>query len=187
MQANSVHEPNHRLNGDASQWKHTPRTEQAWHNLAECTIVPRFHSHGIWWMFHATQDPCTTLKLFRAWNSLVDFQVFIFSNKNYKHRNTFTTGYRVQVFAWFSIAQSVFGLLAIRCLRLPSFEFCIRQRKTTCLLSIRNSLASARASELTTNMYNARARCESQPTGKSIRLNARSSQGRTIEFKFFAW
>ena len=39
------------------------------------------------------------------------------------------------------------------------FESCIQQRKTTCLLSIRISLASARASKLTTtNMYIARAR-----------------------------
>ena len=48
----------------------------------------------------------------------------------------------VQIFAWTSIAQSVwewaFSLLEIWCLRLPSFESCIQQRKTNCLLSIRN-------------------------------------------------
>ena len=46
-------------------------------------------------------------------------------------------------FAWSSIAQSVceraFSLLAICCLRLPNFESCIQQRKTTSLLSIRKS------------------------------------------------
>ena len=55
-----------------------------------------------------------------------------------------------------SIAQLVcewaFSLLAIRCLRLPRFESCIQQKKTTCLLSIWISLACARASKLTTNM-----------------------------------
>ena len=35
--------------------------------------------------------------------------------------------------------------------------------KTTCLFSFRKSFACARASKLTTNMYIARARCESQP------------------------
>ena len=54
------------------------------------------------------------------------------------------TGYWVQVFAWSSIAESVcvwpFSLLVIWCLRLPRFESCIQQRKTTCLLSIRKSL-----------------------------------------------
>ena len=64
------------------------------------------------------------------------------------------TGCRVQVFAWSSIAQSVcqqaFSLLANRCLRPSVFESCLQQRKTTCLLSIRKSLACARASKLTT-------------------------------------
>ena len=58
---------------------------------------------------------------------------------------------------------------------------CIQQRKTTCLLSIRKSLACARGSKLTpTNMYITRARCESQP--------AVGSSGMTLadhrEFKF---
>ena len=61
------------------------------------------------------------------------------------------TGYRFQVFAWPSIAQSAcewaFGPLAIWCLRLPKFESCIQQRQTTCLLSIWKSLACARASK----------------------------------------
>ena len=53
-----------------------------------------------------------------------------------------------------SVCEWAFSLLAIRCLRLPRFESCIQQRKTTCLLSIRISLACARASKLaTTNMY----------------------------------
>ena len=65
------------------------------------------------------------------------------------------TGCRVQVFiAWSSIAQSVcqqaFSLLANRCLRPSGFESCLQQRKTTCLLSIRITLACARASKLTT-------------------------------------
>ena len=60
--------------------------------------------------------------------------------------------------AWSSIAQSVcqqaFSLLKIGFQRPPGFESCILQRKTTCLLSIRKSLACARASKLTTtNMY----------------------------------
>ena len=67
--------------------------------------------------------------------------------------------------AWSSIAQSVcqqaFSLLEIGFQRPSGFESCIRQRKTTCLQSIRKSLACARASKLTTtNMYIARARCE---------------------------
>ena len=45
------------------------------------------------------------------------------------------------------------------------FKSCIQQRNKTCLLSIWISLACARASKLkTTNMYIARARCESQLT-----------------------
>ena len=86
------------------------------------------------------------------------------------------TGCRVQVFlAWSSIAQSVcqqaFSLLVgIWDL---GFESCIQQRKTTCLLSIRISLACAGASKLTTtNMYIARARCESQLAVRSSGLNA---------------
>ena len=60
--------------------------------------------------------------------------------------------------AWSSIAQSVcqqaFSLLEIGFQRPYGFESCIQQRKTTCLLSIRKSLACARASKLiTTNMY----------------------------------
>ena len=36
-----------------------------------------------------------------------------------------------------------FSLQAIWCLRLPSFESCIQQRKTTCLISIKKSLTCA--------------------------------------------
>ena len=50
------------------------------------------------------------------------------------------------------VCQRAFSLLEIRFLR-PWFESCIQQRKTTCLLSIRKSLAYARASKLTTNIY----------------------------------
>ena len=39
----------------------------------------------------------------------------------------------------------------------------------------------------TTNMYITRARCESQQAVGSNGLNARSLQGRAIEFKFLAW
>ena len=80
-----------------------------------------------------------------------------------------------------------FDALAQRSLEPSRFESCIQQRKTTCLLSIRTSLACARSSKLTTNMYIARARCESQPAVKSSGLNAHSSQGWAIEFKFLAW
>ena len=63
-------------------------------------------------------------------------------------------GCRVQVFALSSIAQSVcqriFSLLEIGFQRPSGFESCMQQRKTTCLLSIRKSLACARASKLTT-------------------------------------
>ena len=67
-------------------------------------------------------------------------------------------GCRVQVFAWSSIAQSVcqqaFSLPKIGFQRPLGFESCSQQRKTTCLLSIRKSLACARASKLTTtNIY----------------------------------
>ena len=55
----------------------------------------------------------------------------------------------------------------------PWFESCIQQRKTTCLFSIRKSLARARASKLTTrNMYITRARYKSQPAVGSSGLNA---------------
>ena len=79
---------------------------------------------------------------------------------------TIGTGCWIQVIAWSSLAQPVcewaFSLLAIWCLRLPSFEFCIQQRKTTCLLSIRKSLACARAAKLiTTNMYVSDCLCNS--------------------------
>ena len=69
------------------------------------------------------------------------------------------TGCRVQVLAWTSISQSVcqraFSLLEIRFQRPSGSESCIQQRKTTCILSIRKSIACARAaSKLTTrNMY----------------------------------
>ena len=67
------------------------------------------------------------------------------------------TGCRVQVLAWSSIAQSVcqqaFSLLEIGFLRPSGFESCIQQRKTTCPLSIRKSLACARTSKLTTTNY----------------------------------
>ena len=79
--------------------------------------------------------------------------------------------------AWSSIAQSVcqqaFSLLKIGFQIPPGFESCILQRKTTCLLSIKKSLACARASKLTTtNMYIARARCECQMAVGSGGLNA---------------
>ena len=55
-----------------------------------------------------------------------------------------------------------FGLLEIRFQR-PRFESCIQQRKKTCLLSIRKSLACARASKSTTaNMYIASAKANRQ-------------------------
>ena len=67
------------------------------------------------------------------------------------------TGYWVQGFFLSSIVQSVcqraFNLLEIRCQR-PWFESCIHQRKTTCLHSIRKSLACDRASKLTTTSNN---------------------------------
>ena len=54
----------------------------------------------------------------------------------------------------------------------PGFKACILQRNTTCLLLIWILLACARASKLTTtNMYIARARCESQLTVGSSGLN----------------
>ena len=98
------------------------------------------------------------------------------------------TGCRVQVLAWSSIAQSVcqraFSLLEIRFQR-PWFKSSIQERKTTCLLSVWKSIACTRASKLTTtNMYIARARCESQLAVGSSRLNVRWSYGRAVEFKF---
>ena len=55
----------------------------------------------------------------------------------------------------------------------PGLKSCIQQRNTICLLSIWISLACTRASKLTTtNMYIARARCESQLTVGSSGLNA---------------
>ena len=93
--------------------------------------------------------------------------------------------------AWSSIAQSVcqwaFSLLEIRFQR-PWFKSCIQQRKTTHLLSIWIALSCARASKLTTtNMYIARASCESQMTVGSGGLNACWSLGRAVELKFLAW
>ena len=79
--------------------------------------------------------------------------------------------------AWSSIAQSVcqqaFSLLKIGFERPSGFESCIQQRKTTCLLSIRKSLACSRALKwTTTNMCLARARCECQMAVGSVGLNA---------------
>ena len=49
------------------------------------------------------------------------------------------------------------------CSRDPEFEFYLKQRETTCLLSIKKPLACATALiSTTTNMYIARARCGSQ-------------------------
>ena len=63
-----------------------------------------------------------------------------------------------------------------------------QQRKTTCLLSIRITSACARVSKLTTtNIYIARARCESQLAVGSSGLNARWPYGRADESKFLAW
>ena len=63
-----------------------------------------------------------------------------------------------------------------------------QQRKTTCLLSIQITFACVRVSKLTTtNMYIARARCESQLVVGSSGLNARWSLWRADEFKFLAW
>ena len=56
------------------------------------------------------------------------------------------------IFPWSSIAQSVweraYCLLATWCLRLPSFESCIQQRKTTCLISIHRLLPCASVSKI---------------------------------------
>ena len=63
-------------------------------------------------------------------------------------------GRAVEFLASSSLAQSVcewaFSLLENRCLETYRFESCIQQRKTTCLLSIRISIACARASKFTT-------------------------------------
>ena len=102
------------------------------------------------------------------------------------HRNELSS-----FLAWSAIAQSDYqqatSLLEIGSQRPSGFESCIQQRKTTCLLSIRKSLACARASKLTTtNMYIARARCECQMAVGSGGLNACWSQGWAVEFKFFS-
>ena len=69
----------------------------------------------------------------------------------------------------------------------PGFESCIQHTKTICLLSIRISLACARALKLTSNMYIARARFESELTVGSSGLNVCWSWGQAVEFKFLAW
>ena len=55
----------------------------------------------------------------------------------------------IESFSYFSICNYLIFALEIH-FRDPEFESCIQQRKTTCLLSIRKSLACARASKLTT-------------------------------------
>ena len=77
--------------------------------------------------------------------------------------------------AWSSIAQSVcqqaFSLLEIGFQRHPGFESCSQQRKTTCLLSIRKSLACARASKLTTtNMYVCKNHSMIMCTGNRVKM-----------------
>ena len=52
-----------------------------------------------------------------------------------------------------SVGLWVSSLLANWYPGFPSFESCIQQRKTTCILSIRKSLACARTSKLTANLY----------------------------------
>ena len=64
-----------------------------------------------------------------------------------------------QMYVCNSVCEWAFYLLEICCLRLPSFE----------------SLACARASKLTTDMYISRARCDSQLAVKSNGLNTRWS------------
>ena len=86
-----------------------------------------------------------------------------------------------------SVCQQAFSLLETGFQRPSGFESCIQQRKTTCLLSIKKSLACARASKLITNMYITRARCECQMAVGSGGLNACWSQGQAVEFKFLAW
>ena len=90
------------------------------------------------------------------------------------------TGCRVQVFSL--ILDSSFGLSAgIRSAGdlVPETlwdRILLQQRRTTCLFSIRKSLACTRALKLTTtNMYIARARCECQPAVGTSGLNARWS------------
>ena len=90
------------------------------------------------------------------------------------HRNELS---RSSFLAWSAIAQSDYqqatSLLEIWFQRPSGLESCIQQRKTTCLLSIRKSLACARASKLTTtSMYIASARCECQMAVGSGGLNA---------------
>ena len=70
----------------------------------------------------------------------------------------------------------------------PWFESCIQERKTTCLLSIRKSLACAKASKLrTTKMYTTTSRCESQPAMRVEWAECSLIMGRAIEFKFLVW
>ena len=82
---------------------------------------------------------------------------------------------------------SVCMVTRLAALKKSTDKYLSQHRKTTCLLSIRKSHACARASKLTTNIYIARARCESQSAVKPSGLNATSWHGRTVEFKSFAW
>ena len=72
----------------------------------------------------------------------------------------------VQFSCWASALCQPFSLLVIRFQRPCGLESCIQRRMTTCLPLIRKSLASARASTLTTNM------CECQLAMGSSGLNA---------------
>ena len=105
--------------------------------------------------------------------------------------DSISTVYMFKFLAWSPIVQSVcqraFSMLVIRFQRRSGFESCIQQRKTSRLLSIQKSLASARASKLTiTKIYITRTRCECQPAVGSSGLNAFWSQGRAVEFKILA-
>ena len=63
---------------------------------------------------------------------------------------------------------------------LSEIQICFIRKKSLIILSIKQLKLT------TTNMYFARARCESQPAVKSSGLNARSSKGRAVKFKFLA-
>ena len=109
------------------------------------------------------------------WAPVTSIDWFIPSSDNLSHSEVswaecslnIGTSCWVQVFLSLILDSSVgflwaFSLLVIRCLRLPRFESCIHQRKITCLLLIRISLACTRASILTTAQCRIRSFIKSQ-------------------------
>ena len=126
---------------------------------------------------------CKIWVLFCSWNNATSIcitLILLFEAKWAARSLIIGLGCWFQVFAWSSIAHLVcewaFSLLAIWCLRLQSFESCIQQRMTTCLLLIRNPCpVPEHYQNQTRNIY-----CQSQEWTNSCNEIKRAECSHTI-------